>query len=66
MSGAMAKLMPQMAVDIKGNTVLVEMICTDALAANVLFDDLVSRLKSDGNLTLCFRADPKSAVETDE
>ena len=66
MSEDLAKLMPQMALDIKGKTVFVELICTDAYAARVLFDDLDSRLRRDGHFAIGLRVDPKSAVETDE
>lgn len=46
----------QMAVGIEGATVTIELICADAYGAMVLNDDIVSRLKSDGALSLSLRA----------
>lgn len=45
----------QMAVGIDGDTVTIELICADAYGALVLNDDIVSRLKADGALSLSLR-----------
>lgn len=47
-----AKIVRQVAVSHDDGTVLVELICSDELAAIVLYDDILSRLNSQGGLSL--------------
>lgn len=44
----------KVAVSILFDTVSIELICGDGLRANVLYDDLIERLQSGQELTLCF------------
>ena len=50
-----AQVVKQVAVSIEQQTVVLELICSDEYGANVLFDDVLSRLNSDGGLSLLLR-----------
>ena len=47
-----AQIVKQIAVSAEDNTVCVELICSDAYGAQVLSDDITSRLKIDHVLSL--------------
>lgn len=57
MSKALIDIIPQTAIDIDGSTVILELICTDALSARVLYEDLLQRIASDDGLTLKLRGE---------
>jgi hypothetical protein len=48
----------QIAVSHEEKTVLIELICSDAYAAVVLYDDVLSRLNSESGLKLTVRCGP--------
>jgi hypothetical protein len=52
-------IVTEIAVSIEESTVTIELICADAYAAEVLCDDIVSRVSSGGGLQLNVRATPK-------
>lgn len=60
---SLAGTVKQIAVSAEDETVLVELICHDAYGAQVLADDVISRLKTDGALKLTVKV---GAVLQDE
>lgn len=55
----------KIAVSIMFDTVSVELICGDEYLANVLYDDLIERLKSGQGITLSVDAKPVSNGDVD-
>jgi hypothetical protein len=55
MTNPLARTVKQIAVSHDANTVLVELICTDEYGALVLYDDVLSRLQTDGGCSLHVR-----------
>ena len=50
-------IVKQVAVRTDEETVVIELICTDTYAAQVLKDDIVSRLRTDQGLSLIVKVD---------
>jgi hypothetical protein len=57
MSGNLQDIVPQVAVDIEGKEVTIALICSDAYAARVLFEDVVAKITSGASLKLQLRAE---------
>lgn len=55
---SLAEVTKHIAVSHDEKTVFIELICTSELAANVLYDDVLSRLNSGAGLTLWVKAGP--------
>ncbi|MGA7809660.1 hypothetical protein [Bradyrhizobium sp.] len=55
MTEDLSRLIRNAAASVDGKTVIVELICSDEYGAQVLFDDVVSRIASEGGLVLKLR-----------
>lgn len=51
------------AASIEGNTVLLELICSDEYAAQVVHEDVVARLNSDIGLRMTLRVKPAEVTK---
>ncbi|MBR0871171.1 hypothetical protein JQ633_12440 [Bradyrhizobium tropiciagri] len=58
MTSSLAEIAKSIAVSVKRETVLIELICTDAYGAQVLCEDIQSRLTSGRGLSLAVDAEP--------
>lgn len=56
MSGENIQVVKQVALDVDGQTVILEMICASELGASVLLDDLSERLKTGKPVTITLTA----------
>jgi hypothetical protein len=55
-SGNIQGIVPQVAVNLEGKTVQIELICSDEYAAAVLFEDVIAKMRSDVGLSLELKA----------
>jgi hypothetical protein len=55
-SGERVPVVKQCALDIDGDTVVIELICTSELAASVLLDDLKGRLQTGAPVAITITA----------
>lgn len=53
------------AASIEGSTVVLELICVDEYAAQVVFDDVVARLNSEDGLRMRLRCYPLEVTRTE-
>ncbi|WP_445222225.1 hypothetical protein ACKWRH_21455 [Bradyrhizobium sp. Pa8] len=56
MNSESVQVVKQVALDVEGDTVIVEMICSSELGASVLLDDLTERLKTGKPVTITLTA----------
>jgi hypothetical protein len=49
-------IVPQVAVNLEGRIVQIELICSDEYAARVLFEDVIAKMRSDVGMKLELKA----------
>lgn len=47
---SLREIVPEVTLDIADNVVVIELVCTDAYAARLLFEDIAERINGDGLL----------------